>query len=356
MNESADTGAGSDGIPYRILVVDDEPSHRWLVQDILEPPRYDVHAVASAAQAMALLAQLDFDVVLADRQMPGMDGDALCRCIRVELQLPLLPVLMVTGSMDKKDLAASLRAGADDFISKPYYPLELKARIDAAVQRKRVTDQLDSAESMLFALARMVESKDTTTGDHCSRLSVLSVRLGEALGLSAHELMALRRGGVLHDIGKLGIPDAVLMKPGQLNEREWTVMRQHTVIGERLVSQLKTMRLTAPIIRHHHERFDGSGYPDGLRGEQIPLLARVFQVADIYDALLHARPYKPPMLPQQALHILQEETQRGWRDPAVVATFSQMILQAPLPPSASGASNEDLGITLYRSIVAAASA
>jgi putative two-component system response regulator len=218
------------------------------------------------------------------------------------------------------------------------------------VSHKRLTDQFDSAESMLFALARMVEAKDGNTGDHCSRLSHNGVVLGKALGLGADELMALRRGGVLHDIGKLGIPDSILLKPGKLTEAEWVIMRQHVDIGARLVEGLKSMRLTVPIIRHHHERWDGSGYPDGLRGEEIPLLARVFQMVDIYDALAHARPYKPAMERLQVIEVLEAEAARGWRDPALTAIFLEIVKTHPETISVPVSSHDDLGLSLFSEI------
>lgn len=274
--------------PYRVLIVDDDPVSRRLEQEILDAPNYLVTEASSGQAALDALREHSFDVVLLDKRMPGMDGDEVCRRIRGELGLSMLPILMVTGDGDIDNLTRSLAAGATDFVRKPYDPTELLARLDSAVSRKRLTDQLDSAEAMLFALARMVEAKDGTTGDHCSRLSHNGVVLGQALGLDAEELMALRRGGVLHDIGKLGIPDSILLKPGKLTDEEWVIMRQHVDIGARIVGDLKSMRMTVPIIRHHHERWDGSGYPDGLRGQDIPLLARIFQVVDIYDALTHA--------------------------------------------------------------------
>lgn len=341
-----------DRLPYRVLAVDDDPLQRMLLAEILSAPRYHVTVVESGTTALALLGDQDFDVVLLDRNMPDLGGDDTCRRIRGELGLGLLPVLMITGDGTAGDLAGSLRAGANDFIHKPYLPLELQARVDSAALRKRTTDQLDSAESLLFALARMVEAKDENTGDHCSRLSHNSVLLGQALGLSAPELLALRRGGVLHDVGKLGIPDAILMKPGALDPGEWAVMRQHTVIGASLIEGLKSMRLTAPIVRHHHERWDGSGYPDGLAGEAIPLLARIFQVVDIYDALLYARPYKEPLQHAQALRILADEAARGWRDPRIVATFIELATRHPERLNVDADVHDDLGQTLFRRIAA----
>jgi putative two-component system response regulator len=340
-----------DRLPYRVLAVDDDPLQRMMIAEILVPPRYAVTLADTGAAALALLGEQDFDVVLLDRNMPDIGGDDTCRRIRGELGLTLLPVLMVTGSSGASDLAGSLQAGANDFIHKPYLPVELQARVDSAAQRKRTTDQLDSAESLLFALARMVEAKDENTGDHCSRLSHNSVLLGQALGLPASDLMALRRGGVLHDVGKLGIPDAILMKPAALDHDEWAVMRQHTVIGANLVEGLKSMRLTAPIVRHHHERWDGSGYPDGLAGDAIPLLARVFQVVDIYDALLYARPYKAPLQQEQALGILAAEAARGWRDPHIVAAFIDLARRDPKQLNVDADARDDLGKDLFHRIV-----
>jgi putative nucleotidyltransferase with HDIG domain len=180
---------------------------------------------------------------------------------------------------------------------------------------------LDETEGILFALAQAVEQRDQQTAGHCERLAFISVALGMAMGLERGKLLALYRGGYLHDVGKVGIPDSILFKPSALTADEWVTMRSHTVRGEEICRHLKSLRPVLPIIRHHHERWDGSGYPDGLRGTQIPLLARIVQVADIYDALISPRPYKPAFEPQEALRIIQEETDRGWRDPDVVSLF-----------------------------------
>lgn len=338
------------GYPYHVLIVDDDPVHRALEREILDSSKYIVSEASSGKEALDALRSRSFDVVLLDKRMPGMDGDEVCRCIRGELGLGMLPILMVTGNGDIDNLTLSLSAGASDFVRKPYPPGELLARLDAAVSYKRRTDQLDSAESMLFALARMVEAKDGNTGDHCSRLSRNGVVLGQALGLGADELMALRRGGVLHDIGKLGIPDSILLKPEQLTAAEWVIMRQHVDIGARLVEGLKSMSLTVPIIRHHHERWDGSGYPDGLRGEEIPLLARVFQMVDIYDALAHARPYKHAMERPQVIEVLEAEAARGWRDPELTALFLGIVKTRPEELNVPHASHDDLGLSLFGEI------
>lgn len=339
------------GYPYRVLIVDDDCVARALEQEILQPPKYAVTEALTGIEALQLLSTQPFDVVLLDKGMPGMDGDEVCRRIRNELKLELLPVIMVTGNSGRDELSCSLRAGASDFIGKPYLPQELIARLDSSVNRKRLTDQLDSAESMLFALARMVEAKDKNTGDHCSRLAHISVVLGQALGLDSENLMALRRGGVMHDIGKLGIPDSILLKPDKLTEAEWLVMRQHPEIGARLVKDLKSMRLTMSIIHHHHERWDGTGYPDGLAGKNIPLLARVFQIADIYDALISERPYKSAMSGEQVIRILEEEVAKGWRDPELTAVFIDIMRQRPQDLELPHSMDNDLGSDLFADII-----
>jgi putative two-component system response regulator len=180
---------------------------------------------------------------------------------------------------------------------------------------------IDETEGILFALAQAVEQRDQQTAGHCERLAFVSVALGMAMGLERAQLLALYRGGFLHDVGKVGIPDSIMFKPAALTADEWVTMRSHSVRGEEICRHLSTLRPVLPIIRHHHERWDGGGYPDGLRGAQIPLLARIVQVADIYDALISARPYKPAFTPHDALRIMQEETDRGWRDPEVIDLF-----------------------------------
>lgn len=202
--------------------------------------------------------------------------------------------------------------------------LLLERGLDAAPATHRSEFAIDETEEILFALARAVEQRDSHTGGHCERLAFAGVALGVALGLDRPHLVALYRGGYLHDVGKVGIPDSILFKPGVLTADEWVTMRSHTTRGEDICRHMKSLAPVLPIIRHHHERWDGSGYPDGLRGEQIPLLARVLQIVDIYDALTSARPYKPAFPANQALAMIQEETDRGWRDPHIVRVFMQL--------------------------------
>jgi len=310
---------------YTVLIVDDDPSQRNLEKEILNSHSHIVIEAVNANDALGILTTQNIDVVLLDKRMPGMDGDTLCHKIRNELNLRLLPIIMVTGSNERNEMVKSLNAGANDFINKPYHPAELIARVNAAAKLKRLTDQLDDMESMLFSLAKMIEAKDEHTGNHCERLSSICELFGKTLALNESQLRALKKGGVLHDIGKLGIPDAVLMKPGRLNEEELRIMEQHPVIGYKMCGGLNSMKTTAPIILHHHERWDGSGYPDGLKGDEIPYLAQIFQLVDIFDALTYERPYKPALSTKKALEIIEEEAQKGWRNPELAKKFINFV-------------------------------
>jgi len=311
--------------PFRVLIVDDDAAHRGLVSEILSPPLFSVSAAMSGPVALELLSQKEFDVVLVDKVMPEMSGDELCQAIRLRYNRHILPVIVVTGSHGYADLSISLAGGANDFIRKPYDPNELIARVRSAATTKRLTDQMESAETLLFGLARMVEAKDECTGDHCSRLAHYAEIFGAALGLGERDLAALKSGAILHDIGKLAIPDRVLLKPGPLSEQEWVLMKQHTVIGAMLCGELKSLRGAVPIIRHHHERWDGSGYPDGLAGSEIPLLAQVFQLLDVFDALTTARPYKDAWSVERARDILEEEMNKGFYNPALTREFLNLL-------------------------------
>jgi putative two-component system response regulator len=210
----------------------------------------------------------------------------------------------------------------------PAGDLAFSGLVEAAadVPRRPVQEDLgaDQTEGMLFALAQAVEFRDHSTAEHCERLALTSLAIGMVMSMDDSSLSSLYRGGYLHDIGKVGIPDAILFKPGKLTAEEWVVMRSHTTRGVEICRHVKSLAPILPIIRHHHERWDGSGYPDGLRGEQIPLLARIVQVTDIYDALTNPRPYKPAFTPERAIAIIEEETALGWRDPAVVAMFLRL--------------------------------
>jgi putative two-component system response regulator len=219
---------------------------------------------------------------------------------------------------------ACIAAGANAYISRPYHPELLRTRVRSMVRHKAVVDQLEESETILLALAQAVELRDNITAGHCDRIAALSVAMGMAMDLPAEHLLALHRGGYLHDIGKIGMPDSVLFKEGPLNDEEWRIMRTHTWKGEEICRPMRCLSPVLPIIRSHHERWDGSGYPDGLVGEDTPLLARILHFPDIYDALTAARSYKSAMSPAATLRLMQEETDRGWHDPELMKLFLRL--------------------------------
>jgi len=258
--------------------------------------------------------------------MPGMDGFEVCRRLKQDDATRLIPVVFITALNDRRSRIIGIEAGGDDFLTKPFDRLELSARVRYLVRQKRLNEDLDHAEQVLFSIARAVESRDPNTGDHCERLVEVGKAFGEFLQLSRAEIRNLIWGGYLHDIGKVGIPDAVLLKAGKFTPEEREIMNQHVLIGEKICKPLRTMQGVIPIIRHHHERWDGSGYPDGLVGDRIPFLAQVFQIIDIYDALTSERPYKLAFTPAKALEIIDEETAKGWRNPKLIKQFREFVL------------------------------
>jgi len=308
-----------------VLAVDDDPGALSALADALGTLGFHVVQAASGEEALELARDRQPDVVLLDVQMPGMDGFEVCRQLKADQALLLVPVVFLTGHGSRRARLEGLEAGATDFLNKPCDLVELEVRVRNLVNFRRLTTELDSAEQMVFSIARVVEARDQDTGDHCERLARLSVALGERVGLDGEQVTALRRGGYLHDLGKIGIPDEVLLKPGKLNPDEWSLMKRHVEIGVEICSPLRSLQPVLPLIRHHHERYDGSGYPDGLSGEEIPLLARVFQVVDVYDALTVDRCYRPAMSVEQAVTVVEEETEKGFWDPDIVREFLTML-------------------------------
>jgi putative two-component system response regulator len=259
-----------------------------------------------------------------DVMMPEINGFEACRALKQNIATRLVPVVLVTALQETEDRVAGIEAGADDFISKPFNVLELRARVRSLIRIKRYTDDLDTAESVILSLALTIEARDRMTEGHCQRLAAYGSLLGRHLQLSEDDVAALARGGYLHDIGKVGIPDAILLKPGRLTSAEYDVMKQHASIGDRLCGELRSLRRVRPIVRHHHERIDGSGYPDGLRGDTIPLLAQITGIVDVFDALTTSRPYKKALTIAEACDELRQEVSRGWRRRDLVDAFIRL--------------------------------
>lgn len=308
-----------------ILVADDQPSNRELLEELLTTQGFTVITACDGASVLEVLARVQVDLVLLDVMMPHLNGFEACEKIKNNPETYLIPVVLITALCDKQDRIEGIKVGADDFLTRPVDRTELLARVRSLLTLKHRTDELERAESVLFSLARSIEGKDPYTHGHCERLSDYSASLGEHLGLVEDEITALRRAGIVHDIGKVAVPDAILLKPSRLNEEEWKLIKEHPAVGERICAPLKSFRLVLPIIRHHHEKLDGTGYPDGLRGEAIPITARVLQIVDVYDALTTERPYKKAFTIVDALQTMKEEVAKGWWDPRIFGEFERLV-------------------------------
>jgi len=311
--------------PARLLVVDDNPDLTLVMRELLSSAGYEVVTVSDAAAALAEIKNQLPDLILSDVIMPGLSGFDLCRRLKEDPSTRLIPFVLMTGLGDRGDKLRAIESGADDLISKPVSSEELFARVKSLLKLKEFTDELETAESVLCTLGLSVESRDPYTEGHCERLARDAANLGRHLGLEEDSIVALRRGGYLHDLGKIAVPDEILKKGTDLTPAEWEIMKQHPATGEKICRPLRSLRLVLPIIRSHHEHSDGSGYPDALRGEDIPLLARVLQVVDVYDALRTARPYKPARTHEQAAATMRTESGAGLWDEEIVAEFFAML-------------------------------
>ena len=314
----------------RVLVADDTESVRSLFRKLLLSDGHDVVSASDGAAALDAVHQHMPDVILLDVTMPKMDGLEVCRRLKADPATRLTPVVLVTGQADLSDRIRGIEAGADEFLSKPVHPHELRARVRSLTRMKHLIDELDSAEAAFMTLALTIEARDPSTNGHCERLAAFAVQLGRALNLPPEDLEALHRGGYLHDVGKIGVPDSVLLKPGPLTPEEFDLMKRHPDIGDSLCAPLQSLRRVRPIVRGHHERIDGSGYPDGLRGDDVPLLAQIVGVVDVYDALTSARSYRPAWPHEDAVTYLRSEVKKGRFHAEHVEAFISTLSVAPV--------------------------
>ena len=308
----------------KVLVVDDYVPNACAMGDLLVAAGHTVRIAHSGHEALRLAADDVPDLVLLDVVMPEMTGVEVCRELKTRNATRLTPVVLVTGSQERSHRLEGLEAGADDFLRKPIEVTEFQTRVRSLLRMKSLIDELESTEAIVRMLGQIVEARDPYTEGHCQRLADYATSLGGALGLTRVDLDTLNRGAALHDVGKIGLPDTVLLKAGRLNPRELALMRQHPIIGDSLCRTVKSLERVRPIVRSHHERIDGRGYPDGLSGEDIPLLAQIVGVVDVFDALTTNRPYRKAMTIEAAYKIMLSEAASGWCPVQLVTTFIEV--------------------------------
>jgi putative two-component system response regulator len=321
-----------------ILIVDDEPAGRHTLESILDEQGYHLVMAENGFQALEKASQFLPDVVLLDVMMPDMDGFEVCRRIRNDPTLAEIPIIMLTALDDRKSLLDGLEAGADDYITKPYDRYELRARLIGITRLNRYRKLLDdriNLESVHYQLlsayeatiegwSRAMDLRDKETEGHTQRVATLSDSLAKLAGISGDDLLFARRGALLHDIGKLGVPDAILLKEGKLTDEEWTIMRKHPQHAYDMIHPIEYLRPALDIPYCHHEKWDGSGYPRGLKGEEIPLAARIFAIIDVWDALTSDRPYRPAWDKQKAMKYINDECGKHF-DPHIVELFNKLM-------------------------------
>jgi cyclic di-GMP phosphodiesterase len=308
-----------------ILVADDDQTSSRFLKRLLTREGHDVAVVHSGAEALAACQSAPPDLVLIDLVAPRGQGFDVCRRLKEQSATRFVPVVIVTAHGDHVDRLKGIESGCDDFLIKPFDSTELHGRIQSLVRLKRYTDELESAEAVILGLGATIEARDPTTNGHCQRLAHFATTLGRSLGLDDTDLAALERGGFLHDIGKIAVPDRVLLKDGTLDPHESRVMRKHPIVGDSLCAGLRSLNKVRPIVRHHHERLDGTGYPDGLRNGEVPLLAQIISTVDVFDALTSERPYRVAWSIDEAFQVLSDEASKGWRDRALVDALLAVV-------------------------------
>ncbi len=311
--------------PAKILVVDVHPLSRMTAVDLLSLDGYDVSETDDETSVLDRVIEQQPDLVLLDVTSRQIDSFAICRQLKENEKTSHIPVILMTVTDSREYRLQAIEAGGDDFLIKPLDRLELSTRVKSLIERKQLNEGLDQTEQVLFSIAKAVESRSSDSGS-CARIASLAEAFGNYLQLPPEDIDNLLFAAHLHDIGTIGIPDAIMLKEGELTADERELIRQHVLVGEKICQPLRNRRGVLPIIRHHHERWDGTGYPDGLSGEQIPYLAQIFQILDIYDALVSDRPHKKAYTPSEAIEIITEETNKGWRNPKISATFTAFIL------------------------------
>lgn len=312
-----------------VLLVDGDSSNREGWEALLLNHGYKVFLAENGKTAIAQCSRIQPDLILIQGSLPDVSGAEVCGKLKSDPATRFAPVVLMLPAADPEHMRSREALDADDFWARPGSRWEALNRIQAVLQLKSCIDQ--QAESVVLSLARSIEAKDPTTAGHSERVLQYAVQLGRSLEMNNDDLQALWLACIVHDIGKVAVPDCILFKPGRLTSEEMEIMRQHPVIGENICAPLRSFRDALPFIRHHHERMDGTGYPDGLAGAEIPLAARILQVADVYDALTSNRPYRRALTPEMAFSVMATEVERGWLDCALVSQLMEICEQPSLP-------------------------
>jgi putative two-component system response regulator len=312
-------------INSRILIVDDTPDNIETLEQILEDFKYDIYKAVDGDDALKMIEEVEPNLILLDVMMPGKDGYEVAKIVKQNKKTRLIPIIMLTALDGQDERLKGYQAGVDDFISKPFNIFELRARVHNLLRLHSYISELDHAEQIIFSLARTVEAKDKYTEGHSERLSKMSAKLGRKTNLSEADLIILRRGGILHDIGKIAIQDSILQKEGTLSDEEYEIIKTHPAEGVRICAPLKSLKPILPVINFHHEKYDGSGYPTGLKGSDIPIHARIMGIVDCFDALTTTRSYRPSMSIDKTLGIMENETRQGKWDPYLFQKFLELV-------------------------------
>jgi putative two-component system response regulator len=312
-----------------MLVVDDDPQIRGMLVRLLDRFGGTVVEAATAEAGLEALRGSPPDLVLLDIHLPDHKGHVVLGEIRARPDLRLVPVVVLSGGASREDKLRAIGEGAADFIAKPFDAEELTTRLQSLLHLKSFTDTLEEAEKVIVALAQTIDARDPYTAGHSERVSIYAAALGERIGLAEPDLNALRQGCLFHDLGKIAIRDEVLLKPGPLTPEEYEEMKRHPVLGRDLLLPMKTLARALPVVYHHHERFDGSGYPDGLSGESIPLIARAASIADVFDGMTTDRPYRDGLPGREALDLMDEEARAGLWDRALMEIFRAVMEALP---------------------------
>lgn len=308
----------------KILIVDENPLSRMTAFDLLSLEDYEVIELDGVEPIFEGIIEQNPDLILLDAMMRQVDSFLLCRQLKGNHLTANIPIVFTTLTDSRAERIKAMEAGGSDVLVKPLNRIELSTRVKSLLNQKNLNQGLNPTEQLLLTIAKAVDNRAVTKGGSI-RVATLVRLFGRYLGLNALEIENLAFAAHLHDIGTIAIPDAVMLKVGELTADEKELIRQHVLLGEEICQPLHNRSGVLPIVRHHHEKWDGSGYPDGLSGNSIPYLAQIFQVIDIYDALTSDRPHKRAYSPNEALQIMDEEVQKGWRNPKLIEQFTIFI-------------------------------